>query len=168
MAVELGEQFAREREACTRLIDRDAHRGAFVVLARKPDAPRAIEVPDSSEVESTCRVLTEIAGYWNGAAERIRSFEQSLPVDEPVAIYGAGFYGAFIASCLVYPQRIVCHLDQNPFLQGRQLDGRPVLAPAQLPAGIRTLLVGLNPAHARAIVESIPALAGAAPNRLYL
>jgi SAM-dependent methyltransferase len=149
-------------------IEAGAHRGAFVIVARKPVAATTIALPDRAEVDAACRALETIAEYWNGAAERIREFERSLPADEPVAIYGAGFYGAFIAACLLHPERIVCHLDQNPYLQGRTLDGRPVLAPEALPAGIRTLLVGLNPAHARSIVEAIPALAAVAPHRLYL
>ena len=88
----------------------------------------------------------------------MREFEAALPIGEPIAVYGAGFYGAFIAANLAQPARIACFVDQNPFLQGRLLDGKPILAPADLPASIRAMLVGLNPAHARRIIDDIPTL----------
>jgi hypothetical protein len=78
-----------------------------------------------------------------------------LPPDAATAVYGAGFYGAFIVSCLKEPQRVVCHLDQNVYLQGRELNGRPILTPAQLPKHIRNVWVGLNPTHAHKIITQV-------------
>jgi hypothetical protein len=59
-------------------------------------------------------------------------------------------------------------LDQNPFLQGTESHGIPVLAPEQLPGEVKTLLVGLNPAHARNIIADIPALQTRELDHFYL
>lgn len=139
-------------------IDENAHRGAFVILARKPIEPSPPAMPGPEAIAETCARLSALADYWSGAAARVRGFEAGLPPGAAIAVYGAGFYGAFIASSLVDPGRIACHLDQNPYLQGRSLDGRPVLAPADLPNDVATVLVGLNPAHARDVIAGIPAL----------
>jgi hypothetical protein len=103
--------------------------------------------------------LARIGRFWDEAGKRVAAFEAQLAPDTPVAIYGAGFYGAFVAANLARPDNVRCHLDQNAFLQGRQMNGKPILPPAELPADVRTLLVGLNPAHARRIIADIPALA---------
>ena len=141
-------------------IDAQSHRGAYVVVARKPliDAARQ-RAHDDSAIELAHAELVRIAGFWRTASERIRAHEAALASDEQVAVYGAGFYGAFIAANLAEPARIACYLDQNPFLQGKSMHGRPILPPAELPMGIDVLLVGLNPAHAKRIVAEIPALA---------
>lgn len=142
-----------------REIDAHAHRGAFVLVASKPDGTaRAPESDAMAQVPVVLAELAEIADFWQRAADRVREFEAALPIGEPIAVYGAGFYGAFIAANLAQPARIACFVDQNPFLQGRLLDGKPILAPADLPASIRAMLVGLNPAHARRIIDDIPTL----------
>lgn len=145
-------------EAGLELVDIDvqAHRGAFVVLARK--SPRSPTPALAEVVQKTLEELHRAADFWRGAAERVRDYEAALAPGESLAIYGAGFYGAFLAASLAAPERLVCHLDQNPFLQGKSANGRPILAPAQLPADVQHVLVGLNPAHARRIVADIPAL----------
>ena len=76
--------------------------------------------------------------------------------------------GALIAANLANPGRVACHLDQNPFLAGKQLDGRPILAPERLPDRVGILLVGLNPAHARSIIAGIPSLAERGLRYFYL
>jgi hypothetical protein len=75
-------------------------------------------------------------------------------------VYGAGFYGNFVAASLAHPASIACFVDQNPHLQGRQVMDRPVLAPADLPAGLRAVVVGLNPRAARPIIAAIDAWKG--------
>ena len=47
-----------------------------------------------------------------------------------------------------------CFLDRNTFLQGQPHLGAPVLAPEDCPADTATILVGLNPARAREIIEA--------------
>lgn len=137
-------------------IDAQAHRGAFVVVATKPASKARSNEIDSGEVERVRAELSDIAAFWHGAANRIRAYEASMT--GTAAIYGAGFYGAFIAASLAEPSRISCHVDQNPYLQGGSFDGKPIVAPAELPAGIRSMLVGLNPAHSRRIISDVAPL----------
>jgi SAM-dependent methyltransferase len=140
-------------------IDEHAHRGAFVITARKPTGKvMATSSVPSSDVERTCTELSLLADFWHNAAARVHAYEAGLSHEDQVAVYGAGFYGAFIAASLVQAERIVCHLDQNPYLQGKEFNGCPILSPDELPANVKNVLVGLNPAHARTIISSIPAL----------
>ncbi|MFO0481212.1 MAG: hypothetical protein ACK52M_06255, partial [bacterium] len=74
-----------------------------------------------------------------------------------LAIYGAGFYGNFIASSLARPERIECFIDQNRHLQGRKAFDRPIVPPEQLPSAVDAVLVGLNPRVARSIIGEIAA-----------
>lgn len=140
-------------------IDDTAHKGAFVIVAKKqsPDCASS-----SKENAPAVAALLEEAGqlgeFWSTAALRAREFEHTLREDDVLAIYGAGFYGAFLASALERPERISCFIDQNPHLQGRIVNGKPVVHPSSLPDGITTLMVGLNPVNARAIVAQLDCL----------
>lgn len=151
-------------------IDDTAHRGAFVVVARRVAEP--LREPLSAEfprqVQDWLARFRGMASFWSNAAGRVRQQEADLPADADVAIYGAGFYGAFVVSCLKAPQRVICHLDQNIYLQGRELNGRPILAPAQLPAHVQHVWVGLNPAHARQIITQVDSLAARSLSFLFL
>lgn len=149
-------------------ISDSVHRGALVFVARKLAQAAGAQPAAQDEVQAIVDRARHIADFWQQAGARVQAFEQTLGADAPVALYGAGFYGAFIASWLRQPQRIRYVIDQNAFLQGRQLHGAPVIAPADLPSDISTLLIGLNPAHARQIVGEIPAFAGRSLNCFYL
>jgi len=150
-------------------IDDHVHRGAFVVVANKPDDSAEVESKASrSEIEHTCGELSSLADYWRNAAAKVRAREMELRDEDIIAVYGAGFYAAFISANMVRPDRITCYLDQNPYLQGRKFNGVSVFAPSELPAGVNTIFVGLNPAHAAAIVADIPALASRALKYFYL
>lgn len=149
-------------------ISDSVHRGALVFVARKLAQAAGAQPAAQDEVQAIVDRARRIADFWQQAGARVQAFEQTLAADAPVALYGAGFYGAFIASWLRQPQRIRYVIDQNAFLQGRQLHGAPVIAPADLPSDISTLLVGLNPAHARQIVGDIDAFVGRTLNCFYL
>jgi SAM-dependent methyltransferase len=153
-------------------IDETVHRGAFVVVARRPagslSAALALPAEFPLQVQEWLARFQDTASFWSNAAERIREQEVELLPDAPLAIYGAGFYGAFVISCLNDPQRVVCHLDQNVYLQGRELNGRPILSPAQLPTHIHHVWVGLNPAHARQIIAQVDALRARSLSFLFL
>ncbi|PNS09304.1 class I SAM-dependent methyltransferase [Solilutibacter silvestris] len=141
-------------------IDDTAHRGALVLVAQKPISDTVIRMStDYAGIERVCSQLSGLANFWGSASRRVREFEHALPERKQVAIYGAGFYGAFLRISLADPERVACHLDNNPFLHGKFFNQKPVLPPAQLPADLNTVLIGLNPAHARHIVADIPALA---------
>jgi SAM-dependent methyltransferase len=147
-------------------IDADSHRGALVFAAQKPGGV-SDDVP-VSEADQPARQILQIAEFWTDAAARLRTAEATLPIDAPVAVYGAGFYGAFIRSALQHPERVRCSIDQNPFLLGTDIDGTPVVAPTELPADINDVFVGLNPAHARDIIAAIAAFSDRNLNFVYL
>ena len=128
-------------------IDARAHRGALVFLARKEGTASG-----PMDVKATLARSQDLASYWTRLSDRIRS-EEDAHGGVPAAIYGSGFYGAYIASSLQRPDRLRNFLDHSPYQQGKVLLGKPVLAPEQLPDDIRLLYVGLNPAIARATIE---------------
>ncbi len=139
-------------------IDADAHRGAFVFVAKRAaDGSTASWSADNLEVDETTRQLRELADFWGGTADRLRTAEQSTVDDAALAVYGAGFYGAFIKSCLAQPERIRCFIDQNPYLQGGDIGGVPIVPPEALAEDIHNVFVGLNPAHAKKIITSVAA-----------
>lgn len=135
-------------------IDAEAHRGAFVVVARK-EASQATSQSDTETVATIGDKARELAAYWRDAEARLREQEQASG-SSPAAIYGAGFYGAFILSHLDRPEAIRCFVDRNPFQQGRALFDTPITAPEDLPDEIETLYVGLNPAIARTAMAASP------------
>ena len=151
-------------------IDDTSHRGAYVLVARRTTQPELLTLSDnfSQQVQECLTRFQEIGLFWKSAAGMIRSQEAQIPQDTEVAIYGAGFYSAFVVSCLRAPQRVFCHLDQNVYLQGREINGRSILSPAQLPENIKHVWVGLNPAHARKIIPEVEALSKRQVSYLFL
>lgn len=135
-------------------IDDMSHRGSIVFNARKSPNYRQNAIHNKEVLESTVNSLRQIGKFWQQAGLRIQAFENALASDARVALYGAGFYGSFIASWLKYPQRIQHVIDQNSYLQGRMMHGTQVIAPSLLPHEVDTLYVGLNPLNARRIIES--------------
>ncbi|WP_454737358.1 class I SAM-dependent methyltransferase [Cupriavidus necator] len=137
-------------------VDARAHDAAYVVTARlgagasgKPvmPAPGAI-----ARLDAAARKMSE---YWSGVAGRIQAFERSQPAGATSAIYGAGFFGNFIAATLASMSHVACFVDRNAHLQGRQCLDREVVAPAALPAHVGHLYVGLNPRISREAIRSI-------------
>jgi hypothetical protein len=123
-------------------IDAGVHRGALVFTAKKSG-----EITAAEDARSGIERARALADYWAGIGQRIRSFEQSDSGKS--AIYGSGFYGAYIFSVLRHPERVRCFLDRSPFQQGKALFDRPIRAPDQLPGEVSVLYVGLNPSIAR-------------------
>jgi SAM-dependent methyltransferase len=133
-------------------VDDGSHEAAFVVRAcyGTPGGGAG-----GADIVAQHKAAHEMAVYWKGIVGRIREFEASIG-EGAVAIYGAGFYGSFISSVLQDPQRVCCIIDQNRHLQGRELNGKLILAPDQLPAEVAHILVGMNPRNARASIGAIP------------
>jgi SAM-dependent methyltransferase len=135
-----------------RALDDSAHEGAWVVVAARADGAAP---PPPADPALPSRV-DDLARRWGGAADAVRTFERQGAAG-PSAIYGAGFYGTFIASCLEAPDRVACFVDRNPHRQGRTLAGHPIVAPEDLPADVRRIYVGLNPRTARSAIEAVAA-----------
>ena len=70
-------------------------------------------------------------------------------------IYGSGFYGTFMATCLEDFGRVECFMDQNPHRQRQLLMGRPILAPEHLSKTIELVYAGLNPSLAREVLKGV-------------
>ncbi|MGU3495334.1 class I SAM-dependent methyltransferase [Xanthobacteraceae bacterium A53D] len=133
--------------------DATAFPGAFFATGRKAaDATTA-----SDGVAEAAAVAAETCRFWTGASQRLEDAAHRH-AGRRAAIYGAGFYGAWISSRLGARVSVVGFLDQNPNLKGTQMFDRPVMPPADLPDAVEVVFIGLNPKKARAIVASVPAL----------
>ncbi len=143
-------------------IDSDSHRGALVFMAEL--SPASI---DSDTPTKPYEKALEIAKFWHQSSEKIAAFENKNQ-GPAAAIYGAGFYGAFLCAHLKNINSIQFIIDQNPFLQGKTIFGRNVIRPDQLPSDIEVIYVGLNPMYAKNIIESIPVLQSPPRKYFYL
>jgi len=137
------------------IIDDKAHTSAWVVVAKK-SAAAPIAAAGLPPTELT-HCVHDLAAYWSGFAQKLQAFERSHSDREHAAIYGSGFYGTFLATCLNNLERVVCFLDRNPHRQNKTLLGKAILPPEQLPPGVELIYVGLNPVHARAGIQTVTA-----------
>jgi SAM-dependent methyltransferase len=129
------------------------HDAAFVVTAVLSSASPSNRI--SVNVAPSRKAACHMAQYWQDVVGRIRQFEASLASQDVVAVYGAGFYGNFIVTSLAHPDRVRCVVDQNKYLQGSELNCKPVVPPDDVPPEVTHVLVGMNPRHARANIHSI-------------
>jgi SAM-dependent methyltransferase len=133
-------------------LDEKAHHSAMVVVAQKPLQPAA--APVVSPPATVAASVAEMAEFWHGFGERVRAHER-LRAGARAAIYGSGFYGTFISSCLAAPEKVTTFIDQNPFRQAQTLLGRPIVSPEALPQEVDLVYVGLNPKLARSELAKI-------------
>lgn len=137
------------------VIDDQINDGWFVVTGTKSHSmvDKAIQ-PNSisnEELESNFKQATKIADYWGNALNTINDFNTK----DKFSIYGAGFYGSYIAINLPDGMKPSYFIDQNSFLQGKEIHGIKVIAPGDLPEGINQVIVGLNPLAAQLAINSI-------------
>jgi len=148
-------------------VDREGHRGALIVTARKrPSAAGAITQAHAT-IASVHSEAEAVAAYWSTLDGRIQAAERAN-AHANWAIYGSGFYGSYIFNTLVDPERVRCFLDRSPFQQGKTLFGKDIVAPVQLPADVNVLFVGLNPTIARRTIGAMDAFAGRNISWLFL
>ncbi len=141
-----GEGFLVER------IDDSLHDSAFVAVARKSTELQA--PPVGIEGGDYLARAVEIASFWRASAQNVQKFEAEHPASN-TAIYGAGFYGTFIAASLHDFEKVSCFVDQNSYLHGTTHLGKPVFSPEEAPRDIDAIFVGLNPDYARGEIEKI-------------
>lgn len=134
-------------------IDDRAHASAFVFVAIA-DGSNGMPPSRTQEVAAVGREVAGIADYWRTFAERVQAFE-GAHTGRPAAVYGSGFYGTYLATCLMDAGAIRCFVDRSPFRQGKTLFDRPIIAPEDLPDVIATVYVGLNPRHARTEIGKV-------------
>jgi len=131
------------------VIERHRYRGAFLVVAGRTGASGAA-APDMPRQKSG--ELRELAAFWKRAAQTISKVVAD-PLQGKSAVYGAGFYGTFIAACLKERHAPVCFVDKNPYVRLVPHLGLPVLDPQVLPLDVETVFAGLNPKIARSVLE---------------
>jgi SAM-dependent methyltransferase len=146
-------------------VDDQAHHSAFVVTARKSEG--TVAGPASGPNDGLRDRVTEMAAYWAGFAEKVSTFERAHGTTGRAAIYGSGFYGTFVVTCLQKRNRVSCFIDRNPFRQGKTLLGLPIVAPEELPADVTLVYVGLNPVHAREEIAKVESWRGRTLNYFY-
>jgi SAM-dependent methyltransferase len=130
-------------------VDETSHRGALVFIGKKNGSQT--QHPDIESVQSEIVKLTK---YWSSIGKQIEMSEEAS-LGKAGAIYGAGFYGAYILSKLNRPDLIKCFLDQSPYLQGKSLFGKRVINPKEIPTNIDYLYVGLNPTIAKEVISTM-------------
>ena len=139
-------------------VDAGVHEAAFVVKATLTSELNAIDIAGSNthlqQIEICKESALEMASYWKDVVGRIQQFESTISEGE-LAIYGAGFYGNFIATAMSHPERVVCFVDQNQHLQNTKINGKLVVSPYKLPSNVKHVLVGMNPVRAKENITQI-------------
>ena len=129
-------------------IDTESHNGAFIVTAKKRLTNNSSSGEDRASQYNIADIeqkVTSIADYWCNIVAKVRYFEAEHSNCKSVAIYGSGFYGTFIATCLKNLDRVECFIDLNPYRQGKYLLEKPILSPQELNKSTELVYVGLNP-----------------------
>jgi 2-polyprenyl-3-methyl-5-hydroxy-6-metoxy-1,4-benzoquinol methylase len=135
-------------------VDTESHFAAFIIIGQKTDENRIdIEIPQVSLAQTNQNYLN-MAAYWHNLQLKIQDFEQKAD-GSLAAIYGAGVYGNFIATCLHDLNNFKYFVDRNPLLIGKKMMGKLIVHPDELPDEIQTIYVGLNPKISRSAIESI-------------
>lgn len=148
-------------------VDEKIHESAYVVKATLASVVPE-DKPASDEIPACHEAAIKMADYWKDIVSRIREFEASIG-EGAAAVYGAGFYGNFIATAMRHPERIRCFVDQNRHLQqGIEINGKRIVAPSELPKDVTHVLVGMNPRIARANIDAISVWHDRALNYFFL
>lgn len=136
---------------------------------RSSPSPDAATMQPHNIDDEFIRGAYGLAEFWSGQDKRITHAIRSLPSDEKIAIYGAGFYGTYLLGLANKCNRdITCFIDSNPHLIGGDSCGLNVISPTELPSIVKTILVGLNPSRAKEIIKDIDAFKGAEVSFIYI
>lgn len=131
------------------ILDRNILRGSIVCTAQHINRSTARTWQDprfKSDVQN-------VACYWTAFDKKLDTAAKSF-CNSPSAIFGAGFYGTYIASKIMNRTMCKCFLDNNPHLNNALHMGLSVLSPADMPQEIEVLFAGLNPKIAHSVIES--------------
>ena len=113
----------------------------IIVTAMKINTKRVIDPqsPSSKNLE----ILNNYKELWSDLGARLNDFLHNIPPDEEFSIYGSGFYGSYIFSCLE-KRKPKFFLDRNS-KKDQSLFGIPVIKPSDNPVNINYIFVALNP-----------------------
>ena len=133
-------------------VSREMFRGAFVIVAHKSDKSAREDTLVNYEMTAIHKSVKRISNYWQRAQELLAaSVEKNAELS--AVIYGAGFYGKFIASELYGRQKLLGYLDRNPHL--RRIDQNlPIFDPLDAPETLEIVYTGLNPSIARTVIAN--------------
>ncbi|MBD2315391.1 class I SAM-dependent methyltransferase [Phormidium tenue] len=133
-------------------IDISSHFGAYIAIGKKVSQESLDLKINSIDLANVVNAAKKTANYWNTLQDKICQFEESVS-GQKAAIYGAGVYGSFIATCLKNLDNVQYFIDQNPLLHGTTTFDRPIISNNDLPEYIQVVYVGLNPKIAKQVVE---------------
>jgi cyclopropane fatty-acyl-phospholipid synthase-like methyltransferase len=135
-------------------VDTESHFAAFIIIGQKTDSESLdYEIP-STHLVNINQQYSDLANFWKDLKLSIQEFER-LQDSNLSAIYGAGVYGSFIATCLKDIDSIKYFVDRNPLLIGKEMMGKPIVHPDELSLHIDTIYIGLNPKIARTAIANI-------------
>jgi SAM-dependent methyltransferase len=141
-------------------IDTESHNGAFVVIAKKKSTNNS-SLPENRSSQDAIADLEQqaniIAEYWQNITTKVRAFESEHRDSKSVVIYGSGFYGTFIATCLENLDRVEYFIDLSPYRQGKYLLSKLIVSPQNLDKSTELVYVGLNPQSSSRIIDEIDA-----------
>ena len=142
-------------------IDVESHTAAFIITAVKGEKVRFPVLPVIEAFSGDYDKLVFVSEFWRGQEEKLRTKVKKIEQGKRVGIYGAGFYGAFIATLTHdLDVEIDVFVDRNEFLHGSTVNGRKVVSVADAAANLDVLLVGLNPIIAKQVIQDIDELNG--------
>ncbi|MEI6429554.1 MAG: class I SAM-dependent methyltransferase [Pseudanabaena sp. ELA607] len=148
-------------------IDVSSHFGAYIIIGKKVSR-ESLEVEiNPVSLANVVNAVQRTANYWNTLQDKICQFEQSVS-GKKSAIYGAGVYGSFIATCLQNLDDVQCFIDQNPLLHGTKTFNKPIIPNNELPEEIKVIYVGLNPKIAKTNIANIGGWCNKDHNYLFL
>lgn len=143
-------------------IDYNSHDSAIICVAKKVQLDKstlstALTPSDAIQIKAHFREsVLDLAKFWSNQNDRIVNSISELPESSEVAIFGAGFYGAYLYRLAMQSgKNIECFLDSNPHLSGHKINGISIVAPSKIPKSIEYILVGLNPQNAKSIIYSM-------------
>lgn len=142
-------------------LNHKAFAGGLVVVAQ------VAEINPNHRSPVDTKSVLEIARFWSKAADTLVRAAKSRGIRKS-AIYGAGFYGSFIAARIDKLSRLACFIDRNPHLHGKIHLGLPVIPPSSLPEDVTTVYAGVNPSNARAILAEVPEWNGKKIEKIFM
>lgn len=143
-------------------IDTESLASAFVVICKAAGGAGATPAPAEAK-----NAMLDTVRRLSAACDQLDK-DIAAHVGRRVAVFGAGFYGSFLLVRMSGKLAPACCVDNSPHLWGTTLFDVPVLAPKDLPADVEVVFVGLNPARAKAIAASVPALQRAGLRLVYI
>lgn len=143
-------------------VRKDLHPSRLVAFAtNRSDGSDAAESPNDDLAN-----FAQLGRRWSEAIHRIREFESVLAPSDRIAIYGAGFYGAFALSILRHPERVILYLDGDTRRHGASYLDRPIRVPSEANGSFEALIVGLDPRVAVNVFQS-SGLVGLTDSKLF-